>query len=197
MTAALGRFAGRLVFAAWLVLVWILLWGGFTLANLVGGIVVAVVLLLVVPRPAADADPDVGSDADRLRVRPLAAVGLGLWFVGKLVAANVTVAYEALRPPSTSRIRTAIVAVPLPDCPPALVALIGNIITLTPGTLTMEIDEDPTVLYVHELTFTTSAAVQADVYAIERRVVAAFGSDRSRAASAARVVDAPEPEVAP
>ena len=175
---------GRVVFAAWLVLVWVLLWGGLTLANVVGGVLVAGLLLLVVPRPAvADAAP---GDGDRPVIRPVAALSLAAWFSWKLVSANVTVAIAALRPPATSGIRTAIVAVALPGCPPGIVTLVANIITLTPGTLTMEVDAGSPVVYVHELTYTSRAAVRADVYEVERRVVAAFGSANARRAAATR-----------
>jgi multicomponent Na+:H+ antiporter subunit E len=188
-----ARTGRRLVFAAWLVVVWVLLWGGFTLANVVGGLVVAGLLLVLVPRPALTEVDD--ERDDQLQLRPLAVASLAGWFAWKLVAANVTVAIEALRPQDRSRIRTAIVAVELPGCPPGIVTLVANIITLTPGTLTMEIDADEPVLYVHELTFTTREAVRSDVYEVERRVVRAFGSANARRAAAGRVVAIPaEPE---
>lgn len=188
-----SRIARRCAFAAWLVVVWVLLWGGVTLANVVGGVVVAGVLLVLIPRPAlseVDDEPD-----DQLQLRPVAVASLAGWFAWKLAAANVTVAIEALRPQDRSRIRTAIVAVELPGCPPGIVTLVANIITLTPGTLTMEIEADEPVLYVHELTFTTREAVRSDVYEVERRVVRAFGSANARRAAAGRVVALPsEPE---
>lgn len=188
-----GRTARRFVFAAWLVLVWVLLWGGVTLANVLGGIVVAGFLLLLVPRPTLT--EDVEGDGDRLQIRPVAVASLAGWFLWKLVTANVKVAIEALRPEGRSRIRTAIVAVELPGCPPGIVTLVANIITLTPGTLTMEIEAGEPVLYVHELTYTTREAVRSDVYEVEGRVVRAFGSANARRAAASRVVALPaEPE---
>jgi multicomponent Na+:H+ antiporter subunit E len=188
-----GRTVRRCAFAAWLVAAWVLLWGGITLANVVGGVVVAGLLLALVPRPSlAEADDE---HDDRLQIRPVAVASLAAWFAWKLVTANVKVAIEALRPAGRSRIRTAIVAVELPGCPPGIVTLVANIITLTPGTLTMEIDADEPVLYVHELTFTTREAVRSDVYEVERRVVRAFGSASARRAAAGRVAAVPsEPE---
>lgn len=186
-----GRAARRFVFAAWLVAVWVLLWGGVTLANVVGGILVAGLLLVLVPRPSlAEADDE---HADRLQIRPVAVASLAGWFAWKLVTANVKVAIEALRPAGRSRIRTAIVAVELPGCPPGIVTLVANIITLTPGTLTMEVEAGEPVLYVHELTYTTREAVRSDVYEVEGRVVRAFGSANARRAAAGRVAALPAP----
>ncbi|MEZ5137233.1 MAG: hypothetical protein R2711_00140 [Acidimicrobiales bacterium] len=44
---------GRSLFGAWLVALWTFLWGGITLANVLGGVVVAVVLLVALPGRAA------------------------------------------------------------------------------------------------------------------------------------------------
>lgn len=161
-----------LAFAAWLVLLWVLLWGEFTLANAVTGTMVAAVVLLAVPRTAP-----VGPTPS---VSPLAAGWLLVWFSWKLLQANVIVAIEVLRPPSRSRIRTGIVAVDLPGATPATAATVANLITLTPGTLTLEIDPATPTLYVHVLTVTDPDEVRADVREIERRVVAAFGSGGAR-----------------
>ncbi|MCB1040973.1 MAG: Na+/H+ antiporter subunit E, partial [Acidimicrobiales bacterium] len=156
---------GSLVLALWLVVLWTLLWGGVTLANVLGGAVVVGVLLVAVPRPHADAERPV--------IRPFALVSLIVWFAWKLVEANVAVAIEVLRPPSRSRIRTAVVRVDLPGCPTGLVTAIANFITLTPGTLTLEVAPAVPSLYVHVLVFDTAEQVRDDVYEIERRIVAA------------------------
>ena len=167
-----------LSFAAWLVLMWVFLWGGFSWANLVTGGLVAGAVLLAVPREArSDEAPG---------FRPLAAVSLLFWFLWKLLAANLAVAIEVLRPPGRGRIRTAIVAVDLPGASPGVATAVANLITLTPGTLTLEVDPSTPTLYVHVLRLTDPDDVRADVRDIERRVVAAYGSRSSRATLAHR-----------
>ena len=169
-----GRFhPASWVFAGWLVLLWVLLWGGFTVANVFTGVLVAAFVLLAVPRPTPTGDAPA--------LRPLAAISLAGWFLWKLLDANIRVAIEVLRPPGRERIRTAIVAVDLPGASPAVATAVANLITLTPGTLTLEIDPATPTLYVHVLTLTDPDDVRADVRDIERRVVAAFGSARARA----------------
>lgn len=169
---------GSAIFAVWLVVLWILLWGDITLANLVGGILVAAVLLWLVPREKATSDTPI--------LRPVAMVSLAAWFVWALIDANVRVAIEALRPPSRSRIRPGVVAIPLPGCPAGIATAVANTITLTPGTMTLEVDDRVPTLYVHALQIDSPDDVRADVYDIERRIVAAVGSQTARDAVAGR-----------
>jgi multicomponent Na+:H+ antiporter subunit E len=173
---------GSAIFFVWLVVLWILLWGDVTLANLVGGVLAASVLLWLVPREQATSDTPI--------LRPVAMASLAAWFVWALLDANVRVAIEALRPPSRSRIRPGVVAVPLPGCPAGIATAVANTITLTPGTLTLEVDDRVPTLYVHALQIDSAEAVRADVYDIERRIVAAVGSQTARDAVAQRSTDA-------
>ena len=170
------------LFALWLLVMWILVWGSLSLANIVSGLVAVSVVLVAVPREA----PTGGTPI----VRPLAALGLLGWFTWKVVEANVIVAIEVLRPPSRSRIRNAIVCVPLPGCPPAIATMVANGITLTPGTLTVDVDPSVPTLAVHVLQLDSPDAVRADVYDLERRVVEAIGSAPAREAILSRGADA-------
>jgi multicomponent Na+:H+ antiporter subunit E len=166
---------GAVVFFVWLVLLWVLLWGGFTLANLVGGVVVAGLLLAVVPRPGTS-----GRSAPQLR--PLAMVSLLGWFLIQLLEANVRVAIEVMRPPGRTRLRPAIVAIALPGCPSGITTAVANFITLTPGTLTVEVEPEGPVLFVHVMQFESVEATRSEVYEIERRIVDAVGSGEARRA---------------
>jgi multicomponent Na+:H+ antiporter subunit E len=171
---------GSVVFVVWLVFMWILLWGEFSLANVVGGVLVATVLLIAVPRPKVHADTP--------HVRPLAVVSLVGWFLWKLFEANLKVALEVVRPPGKARIDPAIVAIPLPGCPDGVTTAVANFITLTPGTLTVEVDPQGPVLFVHVMQFESTEGTRAEVYEIERRIVAAVGTAAAREASAGREV---------
>jgi multicomponent Na+:H+ antiporter subunit E len=131
-----------------------------------------------VPREKATSDTPI--------LRPVAMVSLAAWFVWALIDANVRVAIEALRPPSRSRIRPGVVAIPLPGCPAGIATAVANTITLTPGTMTLEVDDRVPTLYVHALQIDSPDDVRADVYDIERRIVAAVGSQTARDAVAGR-----------
>lgn len=161
-------WVGRAVIAAWLVVMWVLLWGEVNLANVLGGLVLAVLLVVVFPPAATNDDPMI--------IRPLPALSFLLWFLWALIATNVAVAREVLLPASRSDIRTAVVATPLRTRSGRLATIIAKAITLTPGTLTVDARGRPAVLYVHVLSFTDAPSVIEEVADLERRVVRAFGT---------------------
>jgi multicomponent Na+:H+ antiporter subunit E len=95
-------------------------------------------------------------------------------FLYKLVAANLTVARMVITP--KPRINTGIVAVPLRRCSDAVATLVADAISLTPGTLTIEVRRNPTTLYVHALDVRDVEQVRADIRRLEVLAVKAFGS---------------------
>jgi multicomponent Na+:H+ antiporter subunit E len=58
---------------------------------------------------------------------------------------------------------------------------VANVITLTPGTVTIEVEDSPPVLYVHVLHLHDLEAVRRDLLRIEEFSVRAFGSPAARA----------------
>ncbi len=159
---------GSLVIAAWLVVMWVLLWGDVTLANVVSGVLIALALVVVFPPSDTNDDPIV--------VRPIAAASFIVWFLWALIITNVAVAQEVLLPSGRSKIRTAVVAVQLRTRSGRLATIVANAITLTPGTLTIDARGRPAVLFVHVLSFESVEATRDEVADLERRVVRAFGT---------------------
>lgn len=159
------RWSHRLALVVWLVAVWVALWGAVTAANILSGIAVAAVLTSVFP-------PRGGAQR---RVRPLALLRLGGHFAWKLAQANLEVAWEVVTP--WSNVNEGIIAVPIDDAPDGVVALVANAVSLTPGTLTLEVHEDPTVLYVHVLHLRSVEDARAEVQTFYRLARAAFPAD--------------------
>jgi len=159
----------------WLTAVWVGLWGSVTAANVLGGVAVAVVLVGALPL-----EEHRGSGL----VRPAAAARFVAAFARDLVRATVQVAVLVVHP--RRELRQAVVAVPVPGASDALLTLLANAISLTPGTLTLEVDRPRSTLYVHAIDVGTGPdAVQrlrAEVLATARRAVLAFGSSPARAA---------------
>ena len=72
---------------------------------------------------------------------------LGVVFFRELLLSVKEVALTVLRP---TRVRhSAIVAIPLSVRSEAGIALLANMITLTPGTTSLHVSDDRSVLYVH------------------------------------------------
>lgn len=70
-------------------------------------------------------------------------------FVKDLVLANIDVAYRVLLP--SMPIEPGVVVVPLRVRTDGAITTIANSITLTPGTITMDYDEETNSLYVHSI----------------------------------------------
>ncbi len=160
----------------WLTLVWTLLWGDLGLASILSGLGVAV-FVVVVARPTGVHGIQLTS------FHPASALVFLVYFVIQLVKSNLQVAWEVITP--WSKVNRAIIAVPLHVSTDGLVTLVGNAITLTPGTLTVDVrsdgDDRPPVLYVHVLHFNGVDSLRRDVLRLERLAVRAFGTKEQRA----------------
>ena len=159
----------------WLTIVWAFLWGDFGLANLVAGVAVALFVVLI-GRPA---------DVHGMQLtsfHPLSALVFVGYFAVQLVKSNLQVAWIVISP--RPDVRTAIVAVPMHVASDGIVTVVANAVTLTPGTLTVDVHESddgsPPVIYVHVLAFDDVGSVRADVLRLERLAVRAFGTTQQR-----------------
>jgi multicomponent Na+:H+ antiporter subunit E len=169
----------RLLLVAWLVLVWVALWDALSVANLLSGALVAGLLLAVFPvEPRRTAK----------RVRPLALLRLAAYFAYKLVEANLVVAWEVVTP--GSRINQGIVEVPVRGADDVLLTMLGNAISLTPGTLTLEVRRDPPTLWVHVLHVRSVEATRAEVLTLERLLLEAFAPQLAARLASAQERDA-------
>ena len=107
------------------------------------------------------------------RVRALVALA-GL-FVWELLASAVSVAVLALTPNLKARLRPAIIAYPLRVKSDAEITLLASLITLTPGTLSVDVSTDRQVLYVHVLQLGDRETLIARIGAgFEAKIMAVF-----------------------
>lgn len=155
----------------WLTAVWVGLWADLTIGTVVGGLLVAI-LVTTVARSTGVSVLELG------RVRPVAAVVYGAYFTVQLVSSSFIVAWEIITP--GSGLNRAILAIPMHTHSDALVTLVANSITLTPGTATVAVrehdDGSPPTLYVHVLHFRSVDSIRRDVLRLERLAISAFGS---------------------
>lgn len=156
--------------AAFLVIVLALIWaaitGSFSGLNLLfGGMVGGVAMLLL--------RGSVNSPGHLRRMRRALSL-LGL-FLYELMVSALRVAVIVLRPDMKKIIRPAIVAVPLTVKSDKEITLLANLITLTPGTLSVDLSPDKSLLYVHALSFDTKEAMIAEIKnGFEKKVLEVF-----------------------
>lgn len=166
----------RAAIIAWLVALWLTLWRDVSVANVIGGIVAALAVTAILPSPRV---------AHRQhRVAPLGLVVFAGYFVWKLLEANVVLAREIVT--RHDHLRRGIVAVPLSVHSDLVATIVANAITLTPGTVSLEIRHDPLTLYVHVLHLRDVQAARREILRLEEIVSRAFVFD-----------PASSPEVAP
>jgi multicomponent Na+:H+ antiporter subunit E len=163
-----------------LVAIWVLAWGSLTWANLASGIAVSVGLLIVVP--------DVRRATHLPIVRPAPTMRLVLHMLYDVAVSNMLLTRQVLsrRP----RIATGVVRVPLAGCSDELVTIIASLVAMTPGTMPIEVDQDPTVMYVHVLHLDDPDATRAAIWRLRDQVVRAFGTPEAIAAVARAKADA-------
>jgi Multisubunit Na+/H+ antiporter, MnhE subunit len=170
------RVSGILV---WLLVLWLLLWDDVSAANLVSGVVVGAAVLAFARLPRIRR-----ADDDVARVNVLRTIGFGFYVLYKLVEANVVLAWEIVTPRNT--INTGVIAVPLRTESNTAMMVIANVITLTPGTMTIEVAGSPPVIYVNVLHLNDIERVRRDLLRLEELSVRAFGSRAARAQLAER-----------
>jgi multicomponent K+:H+ antiporter subunit E len=151
--------------SATIFVVWLVLASSLAPIDLAGATALAIALPLAAGRMI---------DVRTPVVRPGAAIRLALVVLWDIVLANVVVARLVLGP--VARLRPAFVVVPLDTQHPQAVALLASIVTMTPGTVTAEIDDARTGLLVHVLHTDDPARVAADIKSrYERPLKEIFG----------------------
>jgi multicomponent Na+:H+ antiporter subunit E len=163
------RWRDRTVAAAVLVAVWMLLWGVFSWANLISGILVTAVILTIFPLPPVTFAG---------RPRPLGLLHLAWRFLTDLVIASAQLAVLAFR--FGHQPRSAIIRVPLRVPSDLILTLTGEAVSLVPGSLIVDTDQASTTLYIHVIGVSDRDAVERfrrQVYETEGRIVRAIGSD--------------------
>ena len=147
-----------------LAIVWAAVTGSFSPANLLFGLVLATGALYVIRE-------QVGSLGYFARARRI--VSLGLLFIYELILSAWRVAVLVVSP--SMKIQPGIIAYPLTVKRDFEITLLANLITLTPGTLSVDVSEDETVLYVHCIDCSDPVATVRDIAdGFERKIIEAF-----------------------
>lgn len=160
-----------------LVAIWILLWGSLTPANVSSGIGVVALVLWIMPVRFTLRLPT---------FRPIPVLRLVASIVVDLFRANAVVSREVVTPDSS--IRTGVVAVHLPLATDGMLTLVANVLSLTPGTMPLEVTREPPMIYVHVLHMHDVDRVRHDIQHLSGLAIRAFGTPE-----AVHRLDHPEP----
>ncbi|MCD7059422.1 Na+/H+ antiporter subunit E [Pelagibacterium xiamenense] len=125
-----------------LAIVWGAVTGSFGIMNLLLGLGVAVIALFFVR------DRVTRPNLLRRMWRIVSLIGL---FLYELMMSAIRVAVLVAAPDMGRRVRPAIIAYPLTVTSDVEITLLSSLITLTPGTLSVDVSKDRKTLYVHVL----------------------------------------------
>jgi multicomponent Na+:H+ antiporter subunit E len=134
-------------------------------AHLGGGLVAFALLYLLV-RLLGLGLPRLARYASSLEV----GLWFCLWFIGQILLATYHVAGLVLA--RRIEVAPAVLAYPLTRCDARTATLLGALLTLTPGTLALEYDENRGLLYIHALDARRREEVTQMLGELERRLLA-------------------------
>ena len=143
---------------------WLAVFGSFTIPNLLLGIAASALSLVLIRGRAR---------SEGRRLRPLKVLSLLVLFIKELALSAWKVAILVASPKMA--LKPGIFAFPLTVDRDFEITLLANLITLTPGTLSVDVSEDRRVLYVHALDCSDPVATRRDIAnGFEKKIMEAF-----------------------
>jgi multicomponent Na+:H+ antiporter subunit E len=106
----------------------------------------------------------------RLFTFPFRFLGFLLFYCKEVLVANIKVAWDVVTPGYLSK--PGFIALPLDTRTDAEILLLSNLISMTPGTLSMDVSTDRKVLYIHAMYLDDAGALKVTLKNdFERRVI--------------------------
>jgi multicomponent Na+:H+ antiporter subunit E len=152
-----------------LIILWLLAWGEVSLANVLSGTAVAAALLVAFP-----AGPR-GGEGERLHVSLAGITRLTAYVAAQLVLSNIEMTRQILRRRHAAA--AGVLAHRLRTPSETVLTLMTSIIALSPGTMTADITDDSSVIYVHFFHLSDREAAHAYLGRLEQLVVNAIAAD--------------------
>lgn len=135
-----------------LAIAWMLLTGELTAENFIEGLIIGYIILWV-------SKAALGGTKYFKKIPK--AISFFFYFVKELIVANLKVAFDIITP--KDYMKPGIVAVPLDAETDMEITLLANLITLTPGTLSLDVSKDKKVLYIHTLYLDDIESFRAEI----------------------------------
>ena len=144
-----------------LALAWMMLTGSFTATSLLSGLVFSYMALWIAFNRKAD-----HSSFFWKVPKVISFIG---FFIYDLVKANLVVAWDVLTP--THLMKPGVIAFPLRAHTDAQITVLANLISVTPGTLSLDVSTDRKVLYIHAMYLQDEDKLRRELQDLESRVM--------------------------
>ena len=123
-----------------LALTWALLTGHFTVSNFSAGFVLGYLVLWII----------LSGEAKSSYFKKISLVIRFVFFyIWNLILASLKIAYDVITP--RHRMKSGVIAIPLDAKSDLEITVLANLITITPGTLSLDVSTDRRVLYIHAM----------------------------------------------
>lgn len=148
-----------------LAVAWVLVTGGFSVLNGVFGFVLGLAALSLIRE-------QIGTIGYVRRVRRIAA--LAVLFLFELLLSALRV-FKLVLTPDLSKLEPGFIAYPLTVDRDFEISMLANLITLTPGTLSVDVSDDRRTLYIHAIHVPDPEELRTDIAnGFERKILEAF-----------------------
>lgn len=145
---------------------WAAATGSFAVLNLLFGAVVGALGLFLIRDRV---------QSPRLLLKLRQVLSLALLFVRELIVSAFRVAVLVARPNMRAHLKPGIIAFPLTVESDAEITLLANLITLTPGTLSVDVSANKKTLYVHAIAITDRAVLIDEIaHGFETKIARVF-----------------------
>lgn len=142
-----------------LALAWVALSGSFSAMNFLAGFVFGYLALMVLQKQV----PVLKGYSRRLpRV-----VAFIIFFLKELIKANLRVAYDVATP--VWYMKPGVIAFELEARTDVEIMFLSSVISLTPGTLSLDVSDDRKVLFIHAMFLQDEEQLRRDLRELERR----------------------------
>lgn len=146
-----------------LTLMWIGLTGSVDLTSIITGFLLSSGVLFLVYR----SDPR----GSQYFSKPVQVLGFLIYYLEELVRSNIIIAIDILTPQHL--MKPGILAIPLEARTDFEITLLANLISMTPGTLSLDVSEDRKTLFVHAMYIEDADALRREIKEkLEKRVLA-------------------------
>jgi multicomponent Na+:H+ antiporter subunit E len=152
-----------------LALVWAALTGNFNPANLITGFALGYGALFVVRRAL---------EPSNYFAKVWQVIGFMFFFLWELLLANLRVAHDVLTPRHYMKPR--IITLPLDARTDAEITALAYFISLTPGTLSLDVSTDRSTMFIHAMYAPDADALRREIkQGVERRLLRLMRGTRS------------------
>ena len=143
-----------------LAVLWMLMWEAFDVYSLIAGFLLGYLLLGIVSRTM---------QGQGYGTKGWELLSFGVYFLRILIKANMQVAWEILTPRYNMTPR--FIRYPVDGLTDVQITCLANAITLTPGTLSVDISDDKRLLYLHCMYARDRDAAVAEIDELRDRMI--------------------------